>query len=103
MPKPIFKNALIAISGDLGTNREPAKLKTWIEDKGGRWAGTKVEAGVTHLVCSSANYRKGTVPAVVAAERLKIPVVTYDWLEDCLMDKKGYKAVSFFHFLYGCG
>ena len=95
MPKGTFSNFTVAISGDFGPTRTSADLKRWIEQNQGIFNGSKVEAGITtHLVCSSVNYKKGSVPAVMAAERFKVPVVTYDWLEDCLMDKRRYKAVS---------
>ena len=58
---------------------------------GGKFSGTKVEPGVTHLICTNSNY-SNLVAAVQKADQLRIPIVTYDWLEESLVAKYKYKA-----------
>ncbi len=52
-----MKKFIIAVTGDFGRKRSHPKIKYWIEHAGGRFA-TKVEFGVTHLVCSFNDYKK---------------------------------------------
>lgn len=47
---------IIAISGDFGKPRSAENLKRWIEGNGGRYS-TKVEDGVTHLICSKEHWK----------------------------------------------
>jgi hypothetical protein len=93
MPKAILHGCTIAITGTFGKDRDPVSLKRWIDSNGGKWAGTKVEPGVTHLICSSDAYKSHN-SAVQKAEHLKIDLVTYDWLEDSLQNKHRYKAAG---------
>lgn len=78
----VFKDYTITATGDLGKSRTNDALKRWTESKGGKWA-SKVEAGVTHLVCSKDHWTRN-VQAVQKAQELKCQIVTYDWLEDCI-------------------
>jgi hypothetical protein len=51
-------NHVIAVTGDFGRTRPHSKIKFWIEHFGGKFA-TKVELGVTHLVCRLSDFNKG--------------------------------------------
>jgi hypothetical protein len=86
MPK-LFAGYLIAVSGDFGEKRRPNAIKRWVEHQGGKFS-SKVEMGVTHLICSKDHYKR-EVQAVQKAKQLKgCRLVTYDWFDDCLLKKK---------------
>jgi hypothetical protein len=55
--KEILRGNVIAITGDFGKSRSTENLKRWIENNGARYA-TKIEEGVTHLICSKDHWAK---------------------------------------------
>jgi hypothetical protein len=60
--KDPLKKVVIAITGDFGgKSRSIENIKRWIESNGGKYS-TKIEDGVTHLICSKENWKK-QVPA----------------------------------------
>jgi hypothetical protein len=91
MPKPILQGCTIALVGNLGKARDPASLKRWVDANGGNFTNTRIEAEVTHLICSGEAFKSNNA-AIRKAEQLKIPIVTYDWLEDSLLKKNRYQA-----------
>ena len=120
MAKNLLKDFVIAVTGDFGPDRTEAKIRHLIEENGGAYAAN-IDSEVTHLVCSLAGYKKkvpkgkflipmfGHDEAMVstdadicrsglvqAAQKIKsIKIVTFDWLEDCLLDKKQLKAKAY--------
>ncbi|KAF2432708.1 hypothetical protein EJ08DRAFT_695107 [Tothia fuscella] len=84
--KSLLKKDAIAIIGDFGQSRSAENMKRWIEANGGRYA-TKIEEGVTHLICTKEAWAKHTA-SVEKAKKIKgLKIVTYDWLEDSLNAK----------------
>jgi hypothetical protein len=55
-----FGKCKILLSGDFGKDRSYDKIKKWVEYMGATYA-TKVDWGVTHLVCSMEDYKKQTI------------------------------------------
>ena len=55
--KNVLKNHVIATSGDFGENITLENLRRWIELNGGQWTGTVTDE-VTHLVCSTAHWKR---------------------------------------------
>jgi hypothetical protein len=54
--KDPLKQKVIAVSGDFGPSRKHESIKRWIELNGGKYS-SKVEKGVTHLVCSNEHWK----------------------------------------------
>lgn len=80
-----FKGYTITATGDLGKTRTNDALKRWTESNGGKWA-SKVETGVTHLICTKDHWTRN-VQAIQKAVELKCKIITYDWHEDCCLNK----------------
>jgi hypothetical protein len=54
--KDCLKQKVIAVSGDFGASRKHENIKRWIELNGGKYS-TKIEKGVTHLICSKEHWK----------------------------------------------
>ncbi|OAK95508.1 hypothetical protein IQ06DRAFT_352533 [Phaeosphaeriaceae sp. SRC1lsM3a] len=81
---PVLSRMVIAITGTLAADSKD--IKKWVEANGGTWS-VRVNQHVTHLIASKDAYRNKTDP-VVQAKTLRIPIVSYDWLEDSLLKKR---------------
>lgn len=104
MLKNLLRGYTIAVTGDFGLARPHEKMKQWIQAHGGTFM-SQIDRRTTHLVCSKAHFKMsvatGTVHGPQIAYRTVIltdvmtvrdalaiktvKIVTYDWLEDCLM------------------
>ena len=100
-----LKGFTIAVTGDFGHARTHEKMKQWTEHNGGEFS-REITNKVTHLVCSKEHYKSaapfGTLPhscawcgplilciIVLQAKRIpSIKIVSYDWLEDSLMNHR---------------
>ncbi|KAK5633062.1 hypothetical protein RRF57_008776 [Xylaria bambusicola] len=83
---PVLDGLHIAISGSFPRRREPTIEKNFIVPLGAV-LDKSVSSSTTHLVSSEADYKKPS--AKVSAARTKgIPIVTFEWLEDCLDRQK---------------
>ncbi|TGJ87485.1 hypothetical protein E0Z10_g1303 [Xylaria hypoxylon] len=81
-PTPPFASFSIAISGSI-PNRTQASIETdYIAPLGGALAKS-VSASTTHLVTTETDYQKPSAK-VKSAQANGIPIVTFEWLEDCL-------------------
>ncbi|KAJ2986872.1 hypothetical protein NUW58_g4176 [Xylaria curta] len=79
---PPFTGFSIAISGSI-PGRTQASIETeFIAPLGGAMAKS-VSASTTHLVTTEADYQKPSAK-VKSAQANHIPIVTFQWLEDCL-------------------
>ncbi|KAF2865165.1 hypothetical protein BDV95DRAFT_263607 [Massariosphaeria phaeospora] len=82
----ILKKLIITASGDVGPGRGNEQIRKWVDANGGKWV-SKIQKGVTHLICSKENWKK-EVDAVQLAIDLGAHVVSYDWLEDSLQGRR---------------
>ena len=64
MPKPIFQNFTIAVTGDFGANRSPEQMRSWIQNQGGTFA-YEISPKVTHLICSKDHFKKSLKPGMI--------------------------------------
>ncbi|KAL8783499.1 MAG: hypothetical protein Q9195_009369 [Heterodermia aff. obscurata] len=82
-----LKRFTIAVTGDFGHARTHEKMKQWTEHNGGEFS-REISNEVTHLVCSKEHY-KNMAPFVLQAKHIpSIKIVSYDWLEDSLMNHR---------------
>ncbi|KAI0970102.1 poly polymerase catalytic domain-containing protein [Xylaria arbuscula] len=79
---PPFEGLSIAISGAIPGRTQASVEKDFIVPLGGTLAKSVV-ASTTHLVTNEADYLKPSTK-VKSAQANGIPIVTFDWLEDCL-------------------
>ncbi|MCJ1472638.1 hypothetical protein MMC13_001287 [Lambiella insularis] len=82
-----FKDCVIAVTGDFGSNKSHDKIKKWIETQSGRFV-TKISADVTHLVPSKEHFKRQVAMVQEARKLKKCHIVSFDWLEDSLMIKR---------------
>ncbi|GAW12306.1 hypothetical protein ANO14919_016710 [Xylariales sp. No.14919] len=86
---PPFTGLSIAISGSI-PNRTQASIETdYIAPLGGSLAKS-VSASTTHLVTTETDYQKPSAK-VKSAQANGIPIVTFEWLEDCFDQKTHLK------------
>ena len=89
--KPIFKNLVIAIAGDLGGQWTETNICRWVSLRSGRFS-LDMDESVTHLVCSAVEFNTRSkhpwVTAALKSKGGKVKVVTKDWLEDSIMKGK---------------
>ncbi|KAI0197612.1 poly polymerase catalytic domain-containing protein [Astrocystis sublimbata] len=78
---PPFDGFTIAISGAFPKRTQKSIHEDLIAPLGGALA-TSVSASTTHLITTEADYHKPSVK-VKAAQAQDIPIVTFQWLEDC--------------------
>lgn len=52
----VLKKLVITATGDVEPKCDV--LKRWVENNGGRWV-SRMQKGVTHLICSKDNYKDG--------------------------------------------
>ncbi|PYH48416.1 BRCT domain protein [Aspergillus saccharolyticus JOP 1030-1] len=62
------------------------KISQWVRANGGEYSPT-VTPQVTHLITTLEAYKKNIKPVREAKELKHIKIVTFDWLEDSLLDK----------------
>ncbi|KAJ8117216.1 hypothetical protein ONZ43_g4264 [Nemania bipapillata] len=79
---PPFTGFSIAISGSIPSRTQASIEKDFIVPLGGALAKS-VSASTTHLVTTEADYQKPSAK-VKSAQTNGIPIVTFQWLEDCL-------------------
>src|SRR5438046_260543 len=83
----VFKDYTISITGNFGRERSIDEFKRWVPINGGRFA-SEVDETVNILISSKDHFLRN-VDAVKAAQRNKqCKIVTLDWFEDCLTDKR---------------
>ncbi|KAI0184130.1 poly polymerase catalytic domain-containing protein [Xylaria flabelliformis] len=92
-----FTGLSIAISGSIPNRTQASVEADFIAPLGGVLAKA-VSASTTHLVTSEADYHKPS-SKVKSAQANDIPIVTFQWLEDCLsqntrLDEATYSLAS---------
>ncbi|KAI0547680.1 poly polymerase catalytic domain-containing protein [Xylaria curta] len=92
-----FTGFNIAISGSIPNRTQASVEADFIVPLGGLLAKS-VSASTTHLVTSEADYNKPSAK-VKSAQANDIPIVTFQWLEDCLnqntrLDEATYSLAS---------
>ncbi|KAI8634966.1 hypothetical protein F5Y19DRAFT_132158 [Xylariaceae sp. FL1651] len=93
--KPIFKDCVVAIAGELGHEHwKEDKVKGWVSVWGGTFSST-VDASVTHLLCTQDNFKQKTAPVKAALQNRDTKIVTRDWLEDSINKKKCLKTKEY--------
>ncbi|KAI0521356.1 poly polymerase catalytic domain-containing protein [Xylaria bambusicola] len=90
---PALDGLHIAISGSIPRRTQPTIEKNFIVPLGAV-LDKSVSDSTTHLVSSTADFNKPSTK-VIAARTKGIPIVTFEWLEDCLdrqkhMNEKAY-------------
>lgn len=55
--KPIFRDLIIAIAGDLGGQWTDANIQRWVTMRAGKF-NQDMDGSVTHLVCSPEEFKK---------------------------------------------
>ncbi|MCJ1233487.1 hypothetical protein MMC14_001445 [Varicellaria rhodocarpa] len=85
----VLRSCVIAVTGDFGKERSIDRIKLWIEFFGGVFS-PRIDARVTHLVCSRADYKQRVTMVRRAQRARNIKIVTYDWLEEssCMRIKR---------------
>ncbi|KAJ8131654.1 hypothetical protein O1611_g1968 [Lasiodiplodia mahajangana] len=94
---PPFTGLSIAISGSIPSRTQASIQADFIGPLGGALAKS-VSASTTHLVTTEADYHKPSAK-VKSAQANGIPIVTFQWLEDCfaqttLLDGSSYNFDS---------
>jgi poly [ADP-ribose] polymerase len=87
----------IAISGTIPKYTQASIERDFITTLGGTLAKT-ISSSTTHLVTTEADYEKPSAK-VKSAQANGIPIVTFQWLEDCLtqnthLAESGYEVVT---------
>ncbi|KAK9426232.1 hypothetical protein SUNI508_12503 [Seiridium unicorne] len=85
-PKPIFKDVVVAIAGDIGVHMTEANLGKWMKIRSGRFSAN-FDDSVTHLLATDDQYKK-KVARVTKAMKGKIEILTPDWLEESMAQNK---------------
>ncbi|KAK6074420.1 brct domain-containing protein [Seiridium cupressi] len=85
-PKPIFKDVVVAIVGDIGVHMTEANLGKWMKIRSGRFSAN-FDDSVTHLLATDDQYKK-KVARVKKAMKGKIEILTPDWLEESMAQNK---------------
>jgi hypothetical protein len=86
MPSPdlILKHCVVAIADDLEDyDWREEKVRQWVSYHGGKFSST-VEANVTHLLCTEANFKKKVAAVQTALKTKDTKIVMRDWLEDSI-------------------
>ena len=105
-----LKRFTIALAGNFGPDRTEEKIQGWIAAHGGIFA-SDISSNVTHLVCSLKAYKQSVptggpsseqgdillelirpVPVRKALDVETIKIVTFDWLEESLLDGNAKRA-----------
>ncbi|KAL2155869.1 hypothetical protein VTH82DRAFT_611 [Thermothelomyces myriococcoides] len=84
--KPIFRGLTIAAAGDLGGSAQwtDTNIARWVSLREGRFV-REMSDEVTHVVCSSEEFRKGKGLIKMALKSPKTcQIVSLDWLEDSM-------------------
>ncbi|KAK6080672.1 hypothetical protein SCUP515_03273 [Seiridium cupressi] len=85
-PKPISKDVVVAIAGDIGVHMTEANLGKWMKIRSGRFSAN-FDDSVTHLLATDDQYKK-KVARVKKAMKGKIEILTPDWLEESMAQNK---------------
>ncbi|KAK9775672.1 hypothetical protein SCAR479_07779 [Seiridium cardinale] len=85
-PKPIFKDVVVAIAGDIGAHMTEANLGKWMKIRRGRFSAN-FDDSVTHLLATDDQYKK-KVARVKKAMKGKIEILIPDWLEQSMAQNK---------------
>ena len=88
--KTPLKRFTIAVTGDFGEQRSHGNMKNWIEVQGGKFS-RNVTPQVTHLICSKEHWKAKTAAVREALRYRPVNIVSFDWLEDSLMEHRPLK------------
>ncbi|KAF1924109.1 uncharacterized protein M421DRAFT_16948, partial [Didymella exigua CBS 183.55] len=86
-----LKNLVIAVTGTF--EHDVTKIKKWIDANGGRFSPT-VHRGVTHLITGKDAWKQAW-DTVQAANKLRVFVVTFEWLEDSLHRRRALAETQY--------
>ncbi|KAH7409167.1 hypothetical protein BKA64DRAFT_773789 [Cadophora sp. MPI-SDFR-AT-0126] len=95
--KQIFKGLTISAAGTFkGVNGDISheQLGKWIKAHGGAFE-SKVTDDTTHLICSIEEFKQKSTQVQKAWQlaRTRCQIVTFDWIEDCLLGPKQTKRL----------
>ncbi|KAI9792733.1 MAG: hypothetical protein M1816_001832 [Peltula sp. TS41687] len=85
--KDPLKKCIVAITGNQPEPRNPKTLERWVVLNGGKFSST-ITKDVTHLICTWDDWKNKAPKVKHALDLGTVDIVTYDWLEDSIMDKK---------------
>ncbi|PVH88646.1 hypothetical protein DL98DRAFT_477182 [Cadophora sp. DSE1049] len=93
----IFKGLTMSAAGTFKGVREDIsheQLAKWIKAHGGAFE-SKVTGDTTHLICSIEEFKKKSeqVQKAWQLSRTRCHIVTFDWVEDCLLRPKNSKRL----------